>query len=225
MATETIIFIGPEGSGKSTIGKLMAETLNKELYSLDRHRNELYAPYNYSQATADKIYEEQGLWPFWRHWSTFEFKAVTHILENAGEETDEFYGKILDFGAGHSVYESLDEVNQSPLHPLSFPFHFTLQVSCRKMIDDVDCIQLSKIEELMKPFPNVFLFLPCEDVEESIKITEERRGHELGLNRFFLEHESNKRLAKFVIYTKDTTPEECMEKVLAIIREGKEGKV
>jgi hypothetical protein len=33
-----------------------------------------------------------------------------------------------------------------------------------------------------------------------------------------MEHPSNKRLAKHVIYTKDTTPEECAERVLGIVR-------
>jgi shikimate kinase len=183
---KTIILIGPEGSGKSTIGKLIADSEKKELYSLDRHRDELYAPYGYDKALADKIYDEQGLWPFYEHWKTFEFQAVSHILQNASKEGDEFHSKILDFGAGHSVYEKPE--------------------------------QLAKIEGLIKPFHNVVLLLPCEDVEEALKITEARRGHELGLNRHFLEHESNRRLAKHVIYTHDKTPQQCADEVLRLIK-------
>src|ERR1700709_1839632 len=107
---KTIILIGPEGSGKSTIGKLIADSEMKELYSLDRHRDELYAPYGYDKALADKIYDEQGLWSFYEHWKTFEFQAVSHILQNASKEGDEFHGKILDFGAGHSVYENPEQL-------------------------------------------------------------------------------------------------------------------
>ncbi|KAL6879884.1 hypothetical protein HDV57DRAFT_521923 [Trichoderma longibrachiatum] len=174
-----------KGSGKSTIGRNVANALSKELYSLDRHREELYAPYGYDKTIAEKIYEEQDLWAFYQHWKPFEYKAVTHILQNAKQEGDEFYGKILDFGAGHSVFEDPDE--------------------------------LAHIEALMKPYTNVFLVVPTEDVNEVVRITEERRGHELGLNRHFVEHPSNKRLAKHIIYTKDMTAEECTGEVLRII--------
>ncbi|KAL7808662.1 hypothetical protein V8C26DRAFT_438609 [Trichoderma gracile] len=188
--SDTVILIGPEGSGKSTIGKIIADALSRELYSLDRHRDELYAPYGYDKAFAEEIYKEQGLWAFYQHWKTFEYKAVTHILQNAKQEGDEFYGKILDFGAGHSVFENPEE--------------------------------LAHIEALMQPYENVFLVLPCEDVDEVVRITEERRGHELGLNRHFVEHPSNKRLAKHIIYTKDMTAEECAEKVLRIVKSREE---
>ncbi|UKZ83842.1 hypothetical protein TrVFT333_011656 [Trichoderma virens FT-333] len=186
MYSETIILIGPEGSGKSTVGRLLAKTLSKELYSLDRHRDELYAPYDYDKDLAAKIYEEKGLWPFYQHWKTFEYKAVTHILQNARQEGDEFYGKILDFGAGHSVFEDPQE--------------------------------LENVETLIQPYENVILVIPCDDAEEVVKITEARRGHELGLNKHFVEHPSNKRLAKHIIYTKYKTAEECAERALQIIR-------
>lgn len=187
MSVESVILIGPEGSGKSTIGQIIATNLSKELYSIDRHRDELYAPYGYDKAFAEKIYEEQGLWPFYQHWKIYEYQAVSHILQNASKEGDEFYGKIIDFGAGHSVYENPEE--------------------------------LEKIEALIKPYQNVILLMPCEDVEEAMKITEARRNCKLPLNKHFLEHPSNKRLAKHVIYTKDKTAEESAESVLQIIRE------
>lgn len=187
MSAESIILIGPEGSGKSTIGKIIAAALSKELYSIDRHRDELYPPFGYDKALADKIYTEQGLWPFYHYWNIFEYQTVSHILQNASKEGDEFYGKIIDFGAGHSVYENPEE--------------------------------LEKIEALMKPYPTVILVIPCEDVEEALKITEARRNKKLELNKLFLEHPSNRRLAKYTIYTKDKTAEECAESVLQIIRE------
>ncbi|TQV90080.1 shikimate kinase domain-containing protein [Cordyceps javanica] len=185
METRTVILIGPEGAGKSTIGKLLAKALSKELFSLDRHRNELYAPYNYNQAEAEQIYKEQGEWAFYLHWTAFEFKAVSHILQNALNAHDTFYGKILDFGAGHSVYEKPE--------------------------------QLAAIEEYLRPYPDVFLILPCKDTEEAIRVREARRGHKLGLNKHFLEHESNRRLAKHIIYTKNKTPTESLEELLQVL--------
>ncbi|KAL6854484.1 hypothetical protein J3F83DRAFT_770566 [Trichoderma novae-zelandiae] len=164
--SNTVILIGPEGSGKSTIGRIIANALSKELL-------------------AERIYEEQGLWALYQHWKPFEYKAVTHLLQNARQEGDEFYGKVLDFGAGHSVFE--------------------------------DSQDLAHVEALMEPFGNVFLVVPCEDADEVVSVTEQRRGHELGLNRHFVEYPSNKRLAKHIVYTKDMTADECAERVLGII--------
>ncbi|KAJ3498977.1 hypothetical protein NLG97_g704 [Lecanicillium saksenae] len=186
MEQRTIILIGPEGAGKSTIGKLLAAALSKELYSLDRHRDALYAPYGYDAAAAEAIYDSQGLWAFYQHWGVFEFQAVRHILAHAARPGDEFHGMVLDFGAGHSVYEKPEE--------------------------------LAEVAARMAPFPDVLLVLPCEDEDEAARIMEERRGKELGLNRHFLEHESNRRLAKHVVYTKDKTPEQSLEEVLKILK-------
>lgn len=182
---QTIILIGPEGAGKSTIGALLGAALAKPLFSLDRHRDALYAPYGYDAAAAKAIYEEQGLWPFYKHWCKFEYLAVENLLQNAREEGQEYWGRVLDFGAGHSVLE--------------------------------DEGQLQRIEGLMTPYRNVVLVLPCEDKEEALRVMEERRGKELGLNRHFLEHHSNKRLAKHVVYTQGKTAEESVQEVLGLL--------
>ncbi|KAG9496383.1 hypothetical protein J7337_012971 [Fusarium musae] len=178
----TIILIGPEGAGKTTIGKVLAERLNRELFSLDRHREELYAPFDYDGAHANKLYQQEGVGALLNYWKYFEYRAVVDILESALKPDDKFYGKILDFGAGHSIFEN------------------------RKELDHV--------AELMTPYDGVFLILPCEDVDEALKIMEERRGHDLSYNRHFLSHPSNKTLAKHIIHTKDTDPERSADEIL-----------
>lgn len=187
METKTVILIGPEGAGKSTIAALVATSLAQPLYSLDRHRDTLYAPYGYSPAVAQSIHDTEGLWAFYTHWGVFEFQAVCHILAHATAHGDHFRGKILDFGAGHSVFERPEE--------------------------------LAAVETLMAPFEHVFLILPCDGVDEAARIMEARRGKELPLNRHFLTHESNRRLAKYTIYTEDKTPAESAEEILRILRE------
>lgn len=181
----TIVFIGPENSGKTTISKLVSSALARERFELDRYRDELYAPYNYDKDKANKIYEDKGVWAFYEHWKYFEFKAVQSILSSLKQPESRYHGKILDFGAGHSVYEDPD--------------------------------QLAPISELMKPIKHVFLVIPCQDPEIALKVTEERQGHALELNKHFLEHESNALLAKHIIYTKDATPQECAQQVIDIV--------
>ena len=105
------------------------------------------------------------------------------ILKN---ENGEYYGQILDFGAGHSVYEDEEE--------------------------------LENVRRLMEGFRHVFLFTPCEDAVEGLRITEERRGHSLELNEFFFKHKSNKVFAKHTIYTRDRSPEECLEEVVGVLK-------
>ncbi|KAF5683504.1 shikimate kinase [Fusarium circinatum] len=181
----TIILIGPEGAGKTTIGKVLSEYLNKELFSLDRHRKELYAPFDYDDARANKLYEQEGVEGLLKYWKYFEYRAVVDILQNALKPGDRFYGKILDFGAGHSIFEDKEE--------------------------------LDRVQELMSPYRGVFLILPCEDVEEALRIMEERRGHELSYNRHFLDHPSNKTLAKHIIYTKNISPERGADEILEFL--------
>ncbi|KAF5559014.1 shikimate kinase [Fusarium mexicanum] len=181
----TIILIGPEGAGKTTIGKVLSEYSNKELFSLDRHRKELYAPFDYDDARANKLYEQEGVEGLLKYWKYFEYRAVVDILQNALKPGDRFYGKILDFGAGHSIFEDKEE--------------------------------LDRVQELMSPYRGVFLILPCEDVEEALRIMEERRGHELSYNRHFLDHPSNKTLSKHIIYTKDISPERSADEILEFL--------
>ncbi|KAF5640383.1 hypothetical protein F25303_7131 [Fusarium sp. NRRL 25303] len=177
----TIILIGPEGAGKTTIGKFLSEKLNKELFSLDRHRKELYAPFDYDDAHANKVYEQEGVEALLKYWKYFEYRAVVDVLQNALKPRDRFYGKILDFGAGHSIFENKEE--------------------------------LDRVAELISPYKGVFLIVPCEDVDEALRIMEERRGHGLSYNRHFLNHPSNKTLAKHIIYTKDVSPEQSAHEI------------
>jgi energy-coupling factor transporter ATP-binding protein EcfA2 len=179
---ETIILIGPEGAGKTTVAKLLAEQLSKELFSLDRHRRQLYAPYGYDEAYADGLYKDEGEIALLQYWNYFEYRATVHILQNAFESDDEFFGKILDFGAGHSVYEAKQELHH--------------------------------VMALSEQYANIYLLLPCEDVDEAVKITEHRRGHALGYNRFFMEHPSNKSISKYILYTKDKEPRDSAAEVM-----------
>jgi shikimate kinase len=95
---------------------------------------------------------------------------------------------VIDFGGGHSVYEEV-----------------TL---------------FQRVQKALAPYPNVFLLLPSPNLDESVQILDERNKFEMSelrsLNEHFIRHTSNYKLAKFIVYTKDKTPEESCEEILTL---------
>ncbi|MBC7872266.1 MAG: shikimate kinase, partial [Chitinophagaceae bacterium] len=79
-----------------------------------------------------------------------------------------------------------------------------------------------RAEQALAPYPNVILLLPSANVEESIQILRERllakepslSEASLNMNRRFLEHDTNRRLAKMTFYTKNQSPEESCSKII-----------
>ncbi|MEE3264289.1 MAG: shikimate kinase [Candidatus Latescibacterota bacterium] len=94
---------------------------------------------------------------------------------------------VIDLGGGHSVYE--------------IDTHF------------------SRVRSALEPYRNVVLLLPSSDLDESVQILNERQGKsqsdEMDINEHFTRHHSNFDLAKFTVYTKDKTPEETRDEILA----------
>ncbi|WCR26666.1 shikimate kinase [Paenibacillus thiaminolyticus] len=76
----------------------------------------------------------------------------------------------------------------------------------------------SKVERVLQEERNIFLILPSADKTESLQILNEREFH--AINKHFVEHQSNHKLAKHIIYTKDKTPEECAEEIISLVRCG-----
>ncbi|MBT3982353.1 MAG: AAA family ATPase [Bacteriovoracaceae bacterium] len=116
------------------------------------------------------------------YWKPFEVDAVEGII-------GEFPESIIDFGAGHSYFTDPDQFNY--------------------------------VSELLREIPNVFLILPCEDKKRSLEIfnerLEKRRKEKLDetnitANKNFIEHPSNYRLAKHIIYTEGKSiHQSCLE--------------
>ncbi|PCJ21609.1 MAG: shikimate kinase [Candidatus Cloacimonadota bacterium] len=121
------------------------------------------------------------------YWKPFEVNAVQNILK-------EFPNSIIDFGAGHSYY--------------------------------VDHKQFEQVQSALKDFSNVILLLPCPNKKEALKICNERlkikkqrdlEENEVLANKDFIEHKSNYKLAKHIVYTKDKTPEETALEIKKLI--------
>ncbi len=84
----------------------------------------------------------------------------------------------------------------------------------------------SQVEAALAPYPNVLLFLPSPDPDESVEILKDRLIRMLTeagktytdelfeLNHTFVNHPSNYQLAKRIIYTKGKTPENICEEII-----------
>lgn len=69
-----------------------------------------------------------------------------------------------------------------------------------------------RVEELLRPYPNVVLLLPTEDKVKSLEILYER--NQFPYNDIFINSSSNEKLAKTVVYTEGKTPEETCKEII-----------
>ena len=186
----TIILIGPMSAGKSTVGQLLSEKLSISRHSVDEFRWDYYAEIGYDKDTASAIGKAEGMAGLLRYWKPFEAYAVERMLADHSH-------CVIDFGAGHSVYE--------------------------------DEALFARVHQALAPYPYVILLLPSPDLEESIKIVNERfvQGAEaegetisdevLMINAHFVKHPSNQKLAKLIVYTNGKTPEETCDEIVSAI--------
>lgn len=176
-----IILIGPEGTGKSTIGKLLSQKLNLPQVSMDEIRWEYYKEIGWEAQTQKQIGEQQGFAGVYRYWKRFELYGIERLLS-------EHNNCVIDFGAGHSVYE-----------------------------DDTDFARarelLSPYENLVLLLPSPDLDESVEILKKRNQVTIKC----MEINRFFMTHPSNQNLAKQVFYTKEKTPEEIKEEIIKFL--------
>lgn len=92
-----VILIGPIRTGKSTVGKLLAERLNLPQRSMDKISGAFYDEIGYDRELARRL-QTQGFYEIARYWKPFEAYAVERLVSEA-EET------VIDLGGGHSVYD------------------------------------------------------------------------------------------------------------------------
>jgi shikimate kinase len=130
-----IILIGPAGTGKSTLGYLVSHRLGIPQVSLDQARWAYYKEIGYDEEYARQLRETHGFPALVRYWERFGAHAVERVLAD-------HHDCVIDFGAGHSVYEDEEEFR--------------------------------RVQQTLAPYPNVILILPSPDLDESIRILEER---------------------------------------------------
>lgn len=97
-ADETVVLMGPFKVGKSTVGGLLAKRLGRPQLSMDTVRNDYYREVGWREEEQGRRSRAEGFRGVYRYCKPFEAHAVERV-------TAEHRGSVIDFGAGHSVYE------------------------------------------------------------------------------------------------------------------------
>lgn len=184
----SLILIGPISAGKTTLQKMLAEKLDFTPLDLDDLRSTYYPEIGYDNDEAERLREKEGLDAMLAYWKPFELHAVERVLREYPS------GHVIAFGAGHSVYD--------------------------------DAEQFARAQQALAPFPRVVLLLPSPDVDESVAmlgrqmraaipdVDEQLYALMTDLNRTFVPHPSNARLAKLTVYTKGKTPAQTCDEIV-----------
>jgi len=187
-----IILIGPMCVGKSTIAKLLSSMLSIPRFELDDVRQRFYTEIGYSESLASKIVGEGGMEALIKYWKPFEAYAVERAI-------DEFENCVVDFGAGHSVYEDQELFCrvEKALRPIK---HVILILPSPDLDRSVEVVN-QRFSELL--------------IRDVGKVDPEL----LQLNEYFVRHPSNKLLAKKIIYTEDQKAEETCQEIIDWVQE------
>jgi hypothetical protein len=178
-ADASVVLIGPINVGKSTVGGLLAERLGRPQLSIDAVRYDYYKEIGWSEEEQGRIGAAEGFLGVYRYWKPFEIHAVERALA-------EHRGSVIDFGAGHSVYED----------PALFARAAAALAPFRNVV-------------LLLPSPD-------DDESAAIlreRTTAKLGGVEL--NRFLVTSPELRGLATLTIYTDGKTPEETADAIVA----------
>ncbi len=180
-----IILIGPVRTGKTTLGQLLAEKLGLRRVAPDELRWTYYKEVGYDEDLAQRIRQTGGFVALVFYWKLFDAYAVERVLADHRD-------CVIDFGAGHSVYESKELFARVQRALTPYPNVVLILPSP----DAEESIQI--LNERTKDLVGSF-------------------GQGFNWNEYFVRHRSNYDLAKFIVYTKGKTPEESRNEILRLV--------
>jgi len=183
----TIIFIGPLGAGKTTVGRLLAEKLDVPFCSVDDVRWAYYQDVGYDKTLASQIAASgQGIHGVLRYSKPFEAQMVEKVLAD--------HHGIIDFGASNSVYD--DKALLARVENALAPYPNVILLLPSPNPDE-------SVEILKNRLTRMLTEAGKEFADELFE-----------LNEYFVKHPSNHQLAKLVIYSKDKTPEGICDELM-----------
>jgi adenylate kinase family enzyme len=175
---QDIVLIGPPMAGKSTVAMLLAARLDRPQASLDVVGGPYYDELGFDHEFAGQIREQWGFMGLYRYLKPFEAHATVRFLEE--------YSGVLDFGAGHSVYES------------------------RPLLEKVKAaLTPERNVVLLLPLPD--REASVQALERRPRFTLEGQD---GLV-YLLRHPAYARLAKHTVYTEGKRPEQTADEILS----------
>jgi shikimate kinase len=173
------------GAGKSTQGKLLASKLGLPQCPMDRYRWDYYKEIGYDEEFAKKL-GRVDFWALYMYWKEFECYSVERLLS-------EHSNCVIDFGAGHSVYEI--DTHFARVEKVMKPYRNVVLILPSP--DKDESYRLLSERAGWTPAPGEFT-----------------------MNGHFVKHHSNYDLAKHIVYTKGKSPEETRDEILERIAPG-----
>jgi len=168
----TIILIGPMGTGKSTIARLLAGKIENG-YRLDVDNREQF----------EKLYKKEKRF---NNFKNFEFTLIGTILSLLKRPC------IIDFGAGHSIYE--DPVLRGKMQAMCSQFK------------NIILLLPSKDNETSRR-----ILLERRNIQPG--------SHKDKVNWHFITAPNNYELATDIIYEEEKSPQEISKEILELINQ------
>jgi shikimate kinase len=177
--TMPIILIGPPAVGKSTVSQLLAAQLGVPLYALDVQKRDYPPELGYDPNRVAQLFQTQGIRGVWRYEQPF-------LAAHLGQIIRDYQDGIVDFGAGHSVFEDETDLAQARHALAPYPNIVLLLPS-----PDLD-----QSIHILKERPRSTI-------------------NGVDTNRYLIEHPAYADLATIVVYTEGQTPEETCRAIIA----------
>jgi adenylate kinase family enzyme len=201
------------GSREQTVGQRKRESLNRMPKDII-----LIGPVRVGKSTVGKLLSERLQLPQvsldelrWEYYQEIGYDPdlAQKIRETGGFVALVFYWKLFDAYAVERVL--------ADHRGCVFDFG-----AGHSMYESTEMFE--RVKKTLAPYPNIILLLPSPDVDESVRILNERTRDLLGSfgqgfnwHEYFLGQEKYYKLAKHIVYTQGKTPEETCDEIMGLV--------